>query len=140
MLEKSYRRYAFVLSLSGVLFSGYLSFVKFFTKNCALSEPCPLFFGFPACYFGFGLFLGLFIFSLSLFCKGVDIKDRIKVLIFISFLGVLFASWFSLREIPNLISGNTRYSLGLPTCAYGLIFFLAIFVLSFFYYKKDKLG
>ena len=137
MLEKKYKVYLFVLSLSGVLFSGYLSFVKFFTKNCALSEPCPLFFGFPACYFGFGLFLGLFLLSLSLFVREAVVKDRSSIIAFVSFLGVLFASWFTLGEIPNLLSGNIRYSLGLPTCAYGLIFFLIIFVLSFRFSKKS---
>lgn len=137
MLEKKYKVYLFVLSLSGVLFSGYLSFVKFFTKNCALSEPCPLFFGFPACYFGFGLFLGLFLLSLSLFVREVVVKDRSSIIAFVSFLGVLFASWFTLGEIPNLLSGNIRYSLGLPTCAYGLVFFLIIFVLSFRFSRKS---
>ena len=66
MTHQFYRRAAFILSLLGVLFSGYLSGIKFFTSTCAFNESCPIFLGLPACYFGFALFLILFITSLML--------------------------------------------------------------------------
>jgi uncharacterized membrane protein len=131
-----YKRYLLILSVAGTLFSGYLSATKFFTKNCALSEPCPYFFGFPACYFGFGLFFIIFTYSLLSFCKTSNLKIISKKISIFSFLGILFALNFTLKEIPALFTGQTKYSLGLPTCAYGLFFFAIIFVISFRFWRK----
>jgi uncharacterized membrane protein len=121
----------FVLSLVGFSFSGYLSGVKFFTKTCAFNESCPYFLGYPACYFGFAMFLALAIFSFfSLFSK-IQIKNGAVYLGVISLLGVLFAGYFTLLEIPVLFKdGFNAYILGLPTCAFGLLFYVAIFILS----------
>jgi hypothetical protein len=121
----------FMVTMGGALFSGYLSGVKFFTASCALNETCPYFLGFPACYFGFllfavaALFAGLHVFHLF------DGKRANEVVYGASFLGVLFALYFTLGELPLLMeSGLSAYVLGLPTCAFGLIFFTITVVLS----------
>lgn len=120
-------------SFAGLLFSGYLSGVKFFSGSCAFNESCPFFFGYPACYFGFILFLVLALASVPhAFCdkpaRVVIVRTVIRV---VSFLGILFAGYFTLGELPRLLSdGLSAYLLGLPTCALGFVFFLFIFVLS----------
>jgi len=127
----------FLLSIAGVLFSGYLSGVKFFSKTCAFRESCPYFFGYPACYFGFAMFLMLTIFSCLLFINKLNLKKGLMGLVTVSSLGILFAGYFTLRELPTLFQdGFGAYIFGLPTCALGLLFFITIFILSIFSIKK----
>ena len=127
---------SFWLTLAGVVFSGYLAGIKFFKATCAFNEPCPLFFGYPACYFGFLMFATMFVLSV------IGLISPKKVLVWfislVSLLGILFASYFTIPEIGKLIAGITNYSLGLPTCSYGLIFFVLIFIISIFGIKGKK--
>ncbi len=116
----------FILSVAGVLFAGYLSGVKFFKETCAFNESCPYVLGFPACYYGFFMFLTLFIVSLLLILKKYDPKILLKIIFGVSIAGILFAGVLSFQE---LISPST-YALGLPTCAYGFIVYLIILVIS----------
>jgi uncharacterized membrane protein len=122
----------FVLGIGGVLFSGYLSAVKFFTETCAFNESCPYFLGFPACYFGFlmftiiALFAGLHVFHLY------DGQKANQIVLSTSLLGIVFAGYFTLGELPLLMQeGLSAYLLGLPTCALGLIFYCIVALLSF---------
>ena len=119
-----------LLSIGGVLFSGYLSGKKFFTDGCAFNEPCPYFLGYPSCYFGFGLFLIIFVLSLMLRSSSFNVLRIGKGIRTVSLLGVLFALYFTIPEIKGILTLTSNYSLGLPTCAYGLVFFLLIFILS----------
>jgi hypothetical protein len=49
----------------------------------------------------------------------------------ISLLGIFFAGYFTWVEVAAWFAGRaTGYQLGLPTCAYGLVFYVTIFVLS----------
>ena len=121
----------FILSLAGLCFAGYLSGVKFFSNTCAFGEGCPMFLGYPACYYGFVMYLLLSICSYRIFSNREEEKKGAKRLMFISFLGILFAGYFTLGELPVLFKeGFSAYALVLPTCALGLIFYIAIFVLS----------
>jgi uncharacterized membrane protein len=130
----------FVLSVMGVAFSGYLSGVKLFTKTCAFNESCPYFWGYPACYFGFGLFFTLFVVSSLLFAQKIENKNGLISMSFVSFLGVLFAGYFTLKEIPILLrDGLSAYLFGLPTCALGLVFFIVIFITSLIGASKKDL-
>lgn len=127
----------FVLSLMGVMFSGYLSGVKFFTETCAFNESCPYFLGYPACYYGFGLFLTLFILSGLLLWQKVGNKMGLIFISVVSSLGVLFAGYFTLKELPILLEeGLSAYLLGLPTCALGLVFFVVILFVSLLTLRK----
>ncbi len=60
------------LALLGFLFSGYYAATKFFTDTCAFGETCPYFLGYPACYYGFGMFTVLFVTSLVAAVQGAD--------------------------------------------------------------------
>jgi len=138
MKSSTYTKALFVFGLLGLLFSGYLSATKFFTSTCAFNEPCPYFLGYPACYFGFGMFLIIFLSAMFGLLKTISEKAMSKIITVVSGLGILFAGYFTVPEIGKLFSATgTDYSLGLPTCAYGLVFYIIIFILSVLYLKKN---
>ncbi|MBU0999384.1 hypothetical protein KKG24_03755 [Patescibacteria group bacterium] len=126
-----YTKKMFFLGLAGLLFSGYLSGVKFFSATCAFNEPCPYFLGYPACYFGFGMFLIIFISATLGLLKVISEKIMLKIITVTSGAGILFAGYFTIPEIGKLLgSAETGYTLGLPTCAYGLVFYVIIFFIA----------
>lgn len=137
MNNSKYLKLTFCLSLGGVLFSGYLSAYKIFTSTCALSEPCPYFLGYPACWYGFGLFMTIFITTSIAILTSEESKRTAIINLIISGAGIIFALYFTIPEISKIISG-TNYKLLLPTCAYGLIFYMVVFVLSVFNIKTPK--
>ncbi|NTV22112.1 MAG: hypothetical protein HGB03_00905 [Candidatus Yonathbacteria bacterium] len=121
------------LSLAGTVFAGYLAGTKLITGSCALSEPCPYVLGYPACWYGFGMFAMMFIISLR--GRFISMKKttmcRLGMRV-ISFIGILFAGTLVAKEIPMIFSPfGPSYAMGLPSCAYGLLFYIAIAVLSF---------
>jgi len=120
------------LSTLGVAFSGYLSSYKFFSDSCALGESCPYFLGYPSCYYGFIMFLLLTIFSYLVVFNRIETARGFKIIRLISLIGILFAGYFTVGELPRLFSlGLKAYILGLPTCALGLIFFMLIGGISY---------
>lgn len=132
MTTRTYYKWATYLSLAGVLFAGYLSGVKFFSGGCALNEPCPYFLGYPACYFGLGMYLAMFATSFVAHNKKIRSLQPVKIILVISLLGILFAGYFVVQEALDVVARGTftLYGLGLPTCAYGLIFYIIIFAIS----------
>jgi hypothetical protein len=139
MAPLTYRKTVFFLGLAGLLFSGYLSAFKLFNDACALNEPCPYFLGISACWYGFGMFLVIFSAAILSFFKVISIRSLALVSTFVSFLGIVFAGSFTIPEIGNMLSGIApRYALGLPSCAYGLVFYTLVFILSLLYLKKNK--
>ncbi len=121
----------FAFSFGGLLFAGYIGGIKFFTETCAFNESCPYFLGYPACYYGFVMYLVLSISSYLLITSRVELVKGLRVVSTVSFLGILFAGYFTLKELPLLFTeGIKAYALGLPTCALGLIFYVLIFVIS----------
>ncbi len=128
----------FIFSVAGVLFSGYLSGVKFFAKTCAFGESCPYFLGYPACYFGFAMFLAITLFSSLLLYSKIEEKKGLMGIGSVSLLGIIFAGHFTILELPILFAkGLGAYLLGLPTCALGLIFYIAIFVITIITLKQN---
>jgi uncharacterized membrane protein len=108
-----------------------MSAVKLLSSTCAFNEPCPYFLGYPACYFGFAMFLAMFIISVAAFIKKGISKYPAGTNAVISGLGILFSGYFTVQEIQTFIqAGIPKYTLILPTCSYGLIFYVLIFALS----------
>ena len=136
MEKRSYVNTIFIFSLIGVLFSGYLTFAKLVLDSCPLTEGCPYFLGYPACVYGLVLFLILFITVISLMKNYT--KEKLKILVYVSLIGVIFSTYTSIVELvyPSCLDGICKYSLLLPTCVYGLVMYLVIFVLSLKLYKK----
>jgi hypothetical protein len=132
MKQRTYDSANVLLTLAGVLFSGYLSAVRFLSSTCFADEPCPFFLGYPACYFGFGLFSALFITSVLAMAGKLPARTSHYLLRTVSLGGSLFAGYFVVQDfIRDVANGFAWGALGLPTCAYGLVFFLIIFALSF---------
>jgi hypothetical protein len=138
MTLNAFKKTILILDGAGLLFSGYLSAVKLFTSTCALNEPCPYFLGYPACWYGFGMYLVMFVTALLLLFKRVSVKGAAVTHTVVSALGILFAGSFTIPEIRPLLSGSSHYALGLPTCAYGLIFYITIFIISIRYLRTKK--
>jgi hypothetical protein len=130
-MKSSYLKIAFYLTLAGSLFAGYMSGLKIFTHTCAFNETCPYFFGYPACWFGFAMFFIMFIISILGLLKKVTCAKVKTILSFISLLGIFFAGRYVVGEIMLYFSqGSSHYALILPTCTYGLIFYIIIFIIS----------
>jgi len=120
-------------SIAGILFAGYLTFTKMILGYCPLTEPCPFLWGYPVCVYGLIFFIALLISALTLnvLPKDVIAKNMLK---YISVISVLFALYFMYQEIFVITClGGCKYSLGVPTCVYGLIFYLIILYNSFKY-------
>lgn len=114
-----------VLSIAGLLFSGYLTFTKLFSQTCSLSEGCQYLWGYPTCMYGFIFFSLLFIIGiLAMVMK----RQKCFMLSIVSGLAVLFSGYF---VIIDIIQWTGHYSLGLPSCVYGFVMFVLIFILSF---------
>lgn len=128
-----------IMTVAGVLFSGYMSGFKLISKTCAFGETCPLFLGMPACYIGFILFLSLFIVSLLFIMDKKPAGVLSKKFLIISFLGVVYSLNFAIPELPRLFQeGFSAYFFGLPTCVLGSLFFVVIFIGSIIFYKKTR--
>lgn len=132
MTAAAFLKAAFSLSLAGTLFAGYLSGVKLLSKSCAFGESCPLFLGYPACYFGFAIFASLLAVSgWALAQKRTDAAP-VKALLALSALGTAFAGSFVVAEIASWVAAGSiaLYGLGFPTCVYGLLFYVLLLILS----------
>jgi hypothetical protein len=120
-----------LFSLIGVLFSGFLTFTKLLLGACPLKEPCPYFLGYPACFYGFIMFLILFVASLLLAFNKYDKGKLLKVLSYVSLIGIIFSLYSTYAEMAYpLCLGGCEYSMLLPTCVYGFIFYLIVFAVS----------
>jgi len=123
----------FTLATAGLLFSGYLSGTKLLTGACAFNESCPYFLGLPACLYGFAMYVFMFIVTAAALTQEKNIQKAVLTDIIVSFLGILFAGRFvALEFLQSRITGI----LGFSTCVYGLVFYLAIFIVACIAYKK----
>ena len=64
-------------------------------------------------------------------------KKALNTIAIISAIGVLFSGYLTITEIAKACSGTTcsvgggcTQILGLPTCAYGLLMYLAVFIIA----------
>lgn len=71
MKEKTALKTIYLLSLAGVLFSGFLSYNELVRGVCVFGGGCSIIAGLPSCVYGFVVFLAVFIISiLGLYNKG----------------------------------------------------------------------
>jgi uncharacterized membrane protein len=126
MSQRAYLRNATLLAAAGVAFSGYLSLTRLTRGICAFEEPCPFFLGHPACYTGFALFAGAFAISLLAWIRKTEESWPMFANTLLGIAGSVFAGMMSLEEVRHPVG----YKLGLPTCAYGFVFFLVLLVYS----------
>ncbi|GIU69313.1 MAG: hypothetical protein KatS3mg002_0549 [Candidatus Woesearchaeota archaeon] len=121
-----YKKWIILISFIGVLFSGYLTFTKIFIGYCPINEGCAILWGYPVCVYGLIMFLIIFLSSLTFYFK----KDLFNALVItkVSFIGILFSLYYSIQEI-FFTNTPVKYSLGLPTCVYGLAMYGAVFMI-----------
>ncbi|MCR4311553.1 MAG: hypothetical protein NUV54_03260 [Candidatus Taylorbacteria bacterium] len=117
----------FALSLAGMLFAGYLSATKLFTGSCAFNESCPYFLGYPACWYGLGMFTALTVLAGFALLRKLSVSSARFGIRLVAIVGTLFAGSFVVDEILTW-STHPAYSLILPTCVYGLVFYIAVLV------------
>ncbi len=139
MKTDKYVKIAVVLTLAGVLFSGYLSGVKLISGTCAFKESCPVFLGYPACYYGFAMFSTMFVATLIALVRKAAGRWPLKLNLAVSVLGMIFSGSFAVSEIAAWFKpGQFRlYGLGLSTCVYGFIFYIAIFIFTLVAMKRE---
>ncbi len=119
------------LAVAGLLFSGYLGGLKLFNDTCAFNETCATFLGYPTCYYGFVMYLIIFTLLVALRMGKMSALRSLYGVLGVSFAGILFAGYYSIGELSKLLAGSiSEYFLGLPTCAYGLIMYIALFVVA----------
>lgn len=64
MEAKKYLKAIFIISLIGVLFSGYLSYIEITTETCKLESSCSSFLMMPACVYGLVMYFIIMLISL----------------------------------------------------------------------------
>ena len=117
----------FLLSLGGFLFSGYLSVGKLISERCVIDSGCSYFLGYPTCYYGFALFTTLFVFSSITLLKGTRAPRKLlRAITIVAVVGIGFSGLFGVIEIIPMIAKGVRYGFYLPTCVYGLAFYILI--------------
>lgn len=130
MTTRRAARAILALAAAGAAFAGYLSFYRLATGTCALSEPCPFFLGYPACWYGFGMFLALLALAAVASAKPGAWAAARRAVLAIAAVGIVFAGQYVVPEVGAWLWGGARYSLGLPSCAYGLVFYVAVFAVA----------
>ena len=138
MTPRRFFNRSIALSLGGTLFAGYLSGVKLLTRGCAFDEPCPYFLGFPACYYGLAMFAALLVLSLLGRAGKLEERKATKGILAVAALGAVFAGRYVVEEAAGWIDAGRveLYGFGLPTCAYGLAFYVALLALAAAFLKK----
>jgi hypothetical protein len=119
-----------IFSIIGSLFAGYLSYKKLTSNTCVLTEGCANFLGLPTCVYGFLMFFLIFALALIVMTANINLRKPIRI---ISIIGILFSGSFSVYELflaPFNILNGAKFSLLLPSCVYGALMFLIIFILE----------
>jgi hypothetical protein len=125
------------LSIAGTLFAGFLTFSSMVLKRCAFGEPCPRLFNLPTCLFGFAFFLTLALLTAASVFKLMERKTADELIVIVAAGGTIFALRFALPEVAQIFGGR-HFAMGLPTCAWGGIFFIAVLTLSIIAYRRRR--
>jgi uncharacterized membrane protein len=130
MKTKGVLKALLVLSVIGVLFSGYMAYYTFATSHPA----CELFFfGMPSCFYGAIMYALIFLLSVSILLSKVKSKAILAMTV-ISFIGILFAGFLTIYVLNNLSCTSLDIA-GIPPCVYGLVMYLLLLILAV---KADK--
>ena len=122
-MENSIALLLWMLVWLGFLFSGYMSYEKYFESICL--EPCPIFLGFPACYFGFAGFLTMLLLLL--------LNRPKKQLFLVASTGSLFAFYFAVEEMMHQETGLFGHRFYISICTIGWFIYSCIAIVT---YKK----
>lgn len=126
-------------SLLGVLFSGYLSYNRYFGAagcaqgffSCAGNGRPVLIIGQPTCIYGFAMFLVIAILTI-LAIRSTQPKSLINSSFVLGLIGVLFSIGVASYELWGIDLAFNQ----LPACVYGFFIFLGIFIASWIARKQ----
>jgi uncharacterized membrane protein len=125
-------------SIIGVLFAGFLTVTKLLLGVCPLKEPCPILLGYPVCIYGLIFFTTILISTILLMLRKHE-KKALKILTFVSVFAVAFSLYYSYTDLFVTCAGRTcEYSLGLPSCVYGLLMYTIIMILAIKYKRAQN--
>jgi uncharacterized membrane protein len=133
MKSKKLYLWILILSIAGTLFAGTLAYRKYVQNVCSFRESCPIFLGQPVCIYGFIIFLALLV--LSLLVYRLQKPAFAIALLVVSMVGVLFSGYFAIQEVFFTLWPIGGYTLVLPSCVWGFVVFVAVFVLNIFAYR-----
>lgn len=119
-----------LLAFAGTLFSGYIALHRLIVKECPFNEECPEFLGRPACEYGFAMFLIIFLVSLFAGLGQLAEFEANTMIYWVSLTGVCFSGYYIAHDMLGVVRAGMRYGLVLPTCVYGFLCFVIVFVLS----------
>jgi uncharacterized membrane protein len=117
-------------ALGGTAFAGYLTFFKYITGTCALGESCPYVLGLPACIYGFALFLAMAAVAVAALLRRIEDSWPERVIQTVGIAGTAFALWLTYQDLGPWLSSGGSYTLILPSCFYGLIFYVVVLTLA----------
>lgn len=139
MNATTYKFTQLIISGAGLILSSYITIIKFATNTCVFNEPCPTVFGIPACYFGFSFFLALFFLAIISFSTSRSLKRMAVYQIVVSGLSFIFALYFTIPLLGSFKEGITFYTLGLPSCVYGMLFSGVVLLIAIKWCLKKNL-
>lgn len=116
-----------VLGIGGTLFAGFLTTYRAVTGTCALGEGCPIVFGLPACVYGLVLFLAITAFGAQALLMA-EKPWLSRAIVGVSGFGICFAGFLSATEVAGWLASGRSYALVMPSCVYGLVFYVAAFI------------
>lgn len=121
-----------IVAISGVIYSGIVSYNKMTTGQCFVGTSCPHFLNVPVCYYGFFGFVLSFVLASTVFWLNIKSAHTAYFGFFwLTFLGSLFALYFLVYElfVLPIPSGARLFFHGYPSCLYGFILFGVLFFL-----------
>jgi len=129
---KNYSVGAIFISFVGAIYSFFLVFTTFTRDVCLVSGGCPHLFGLPICLFGFVGFVCILVLSVLVYQSPRSAMGlrALRLLYWLSLGGALFALYYLIQElfILECPQGACKISLWYPSCLYGLIAFVLVFV------------
>ena len=118
----------FLFALIGTLFSGYLTIKKLWSGTCAITEGCTYLLGYPTCIYGLFFFLIILIPSILLLVKKGGTRKSMQWVWYGSLAGLLFSGYYAMTEIIHPICKIGECQLFLPTCMWGFLMYIIIFI------------
>jgi hypothetical protein len=123
-----------VLTVVGVLFSGYLTYYTFATGHAA----CELFFfGMPSCFYGLIMYVLVFLFAFILSINAATQSRRTIAMALVAVVGIIFATTLT-TYVMSAVSCTKLDILGIPPCVYGLTMYLILLILTVLETKSKK--
>lgn len=133
---------ALLLSIVGILFSGYLSYNIYWgagcqeaVVSCGSNGNTTKILGVPTCVYG------LFMYLIIAIILGVGLSNSkrlgwLKSAFIISLIGLVFSLSLSIYELWLQDSSLS----GLPACAYGFFIYLGIFIFEILALNKGRIA